>query len=157
VHDGGVMIAHQDFKNFTDSYWAYYKGRFAIAVHIRPDFGRNPMRASVKYDEEIKMRTTADPKLAILTSYDDNFVVALYKTSRDNMSRGGHEMTDLKRSDYKAYVIPRGFLAGRRWYEPLGTNADKVNKLGLGSNTSLREEEFLCNMRLSKKRRRAHD
>jgi hypothetical protein len=143
VHDGGVMIAHQDFKNFTGSYWSYYKGRFAIAVNIRSDFGRNPMRASVEYDDEIKMRTMAEPALAILTNYDDNFVVALYKTSRDNMNRGGHEMTELKRSNYKSYTIPRGVLAGRRCYEPLGTNADKVKKLGLGSNTSLREEEFL--------------
>jgi hypothetical protein len=143
VRDGGVMIAHQDFKNFTDSYWSYFKGRFAIAVHIRSDFGRNPMRASVEYDDEIKMRTRAEPALAILTSYDDNFHVALYKTSRDNMSRCGHKMTELKRSDYKSYVISRGVLAGRRCHEPLGTNADKVKKLGLGSNTSLREEEFL--------------
>jgi hypothetical protein len=116
VHDSGVMIAHQDFKNFTDSYWAYYKGRFAIAVHICPNFGRNPMQASVKYDDKIKMRTMADPKLAILTSGDDNFVVALYKTSQDNMSRGSHEMTDLKRRDYKSYVISSGVLAGRRCY-----------------------------------------
>jgi hypothetical protein len=143
MHDGGVMIDHQAFENFTGSYWSYFKGRFAIAVNIRSDFGRNPMRASVEYDDELKMRTMAQPPLAILTDYNDNFVVALYKTSRDNMNRGGHEMTDLKRSDYKSYVIPRGVLAGRRCYEPLGTNADKVKKLGLGSNTSLREEEFL--------------
>jgi hypothetical protein len=143
VRDGGVMIAHQDFKNFTGSYWSYFKGRFAIAVHIRSDFGRNPMQASVEYVDEIKMRTSAEPALAILTSYDDNFHVALYKTSRDNMSRGGHEMTELKRSDCKSYVILRGVLAGPRCHEPLGTNADKVKKLGLGSNTSLREEEFL--------------
>jgi hypothetical protein len=143
VRDGGVMIAHQDFKNFTGSYWSYFKGHFAIAVHIRSDFGRNPMRASVEYDDEIKMRPCAEPALAILTSYDDNFHVALYKTSRDNMSRGGHEMTELKHSDYKSYVISRGALTGRRCHEPLGTNADKVKKLGLGSNTSLREEEFL--------------
>ncbi len=52
-------------------------------------------------------------------------------------------MTELKHSDYKSYVISRGALTGRRCHEPLGTNADKVKKLGLGSNTSLREEEFL--------------
>ncbi len=63
------MIAHQDFKNFTGSYWSYFKGRFAIAVNIRSDFGRNPMRASVEYDDELKMRTMAQPPLAILTDY----------------------------------------------------------------------------------------
>jgi hypothetical protein len=36
----------------------------------------------------------AKPTLAILTSYDDCFLVALYKTSCDNMNHGGHDMTD---------------------------------------------------------------
>jgi hypothetical protein len=85
VHNGGVMIDHQDFKNFTGSYWSYFKGRFAITVHICFNFGRNPMQALVEYDDEIKMRTQAEPALAILTSYNDNLVVALYKTSCDNM------------------------------------------------------------------------
>jgi hypothetical protein len=39
--------------------------------------------------------------------------------------------------------IPSGDLAGRFMYDLQGTNADKIKKLGLGSNTTLRDDEFL--------------
>jgi hypothetical protein len=83
---------HSDFKGFIGSYWAYFKGRFAIAVQVRQDFGRNPFRAAVEYDDEIKMRTAAKPTLEVLSSYDDNLLVALYKVARDFMNRGGCEV-----------------------------------------------------------------
>jgi hypothetical protein len=91
-HDAGIMMNHADFRGFVGSYWAYFKGRFAIAVQVRSDFGRNPFRAAVEYDDEIKMRTNANPPLQVLSSYDDNLLVALYKVARDFMNRGGCEV-----------------------------------------------------------------
>jgi hypothetical protein len=92
LHDCGITMNHSDFKGFIGSYWAYFKGRFAIAVQVRQDFGRNPFRAAVEYDDEIKMRTAAKPTLEVLSSYDDNLLVALYKVARDFMNRGGCEV-----------------------------------------------------------------
>jgi hypothetical protein len=63
-----------------------------LAVQVRSDFGRNPFRAAVEYDDEIKMRTDAKPALKVLNSYDDNLLVALYKVARDFMNRGGCEV-----------------------------------------------------------------
>jgi hypothetical protein len=91
-HDCGIMLNHSDFKGFIGSYWSYFKGRFAIAVQLREDFGRNPFRATVEYDDEIKMRMNANPPLEVSTSFDDNLLVALYKVARDFMNRGGCEV-----------------------------------------------------------------
>jgi hypothetical protein len=92
IHDCGILICHSDFRSFVGSYWCYFKGRFCIAVQLRADFGRNPFRAAVEHDDEIKMRTQANPPLEVLTSFDDNLLVALYKVARDFMNRGGCEV-----------------------------------------------------------------
>jgi hypothetical protein len=56
---------------------------------VRSDFGRNPFRAAVEYDDEIKMRTNATPKMEVSSSYNDNLKTALYKVTRDFMNHGG--------------------------------------------------------------------
>ena len=91
-HDCGITMCHADFRGFVGSYWCYFKGRFCIVVQVRPDFGRNPFRAAVEHDDEIKMRTEAKPPLKVSTSFDDNLLVALYKVARDFMNRGGCEV-----------------------------------------------------------------
>jgi hypothetical protein len=93
LHDSGITMNHSDFKSFIGSYWSYFKGRFAIAIQVRSDFGRNPFRAAVEYDDEIKMRTNATPKFEVTTCYNDNLEVALYKVTRDFMNRGGCEVS----------------------------------------------------------------
>ena len=60
---------------------------------MRSDFGRNPFRAAVEYDDEIKMGTDATPKFGVSDCYNDNFEVALYKVTRDFMNRGGCEVS----------------------------------------------------------------
>jgi hypothetical protein len=91
-HDCGITMCHSDFRSFVGSYWCYFKGRFCIAVQCRPDFGRNPFRAAVEHDDEIKMRTQAKPPLEVSSSFEDNLLVALYKVARDFMNRGGCEV-----------------------------------------------------------------
>jgi hypothetical protein len=53
------------------------------------------------------------------------------------------KIVDLKVSDFAYQKFPTGKLAGRWHYELLGTNADKMRKLGLGSKTSLRIDPML--------------
>lgn len=93
LHDCGITMNHSDFKTFIGSYWSYFKGRFAIAIQVRSDFGRNPFRAAVEYDDEIKMRTNATPNFEVSNCYNDNLEVALYKVTRDFMNRGGCEVS----------------------------------------------------------------
>ncbi len=49
----------------------------------------------------------------------------------------------LRRSDLKHYQIPTGPLVGRWCYDLDGSTADKCRKLGLGSNTTVRDDSFL--------------
>jgi hypothetical protein len=89
LHDQGVTMNHSEFQNYTGSYWAYYKGKFAIAVRIRPNFARNPLRAAVEYDDEVKMRSS---KMDIINDYSTLLIVTIYKLSRDWCTRGGDEV-----------------------------------------------------------------
>jgi hypothetical protein len=93
LHDSGITMNHSDFRSFIGSYYSYFKGRFAIAIQVRAEFGRNPFRAAVEYDDEIKMRTNASPKFEVSESYTDNLEVTLYKVTRDFMNRGGCEVS----------------------------------------------------------------
>jgi hypothetical protein len=88
-HDAGIMTNHANFRGFVGSYWAYFKGRFAIVVQVRSDFGHNPLRAAVEYNDEIKMRTNANLLLQVLSSYDHNLLVALYRVVCNFMNCGG--------------------------------------------------------------------
>jgi hypothetical protein len=56
---------------------------------LRADFGWNPFRAAVEYDDKIKMRTNTNPPLKVLTSFDENLLVAFYKVTCNFMNRGG--------------------------------------------------------------------
>jgi hypothetical protein len=89
LHDQGVTMNHSDFQHYTGSYWAYFKGKFAIAVKVRSDFARNPLRAGVEYDDEVKMRSS---NLDILHCYSTLLLVSVYKVSRDCCTRGGDEV-----------------------------------------------------------------
>jgi hypothetical protein len=89
LHDQGVTMNHSDFQHYTGSYWAYFKGKFAITVRVRSDFARNPLRAGVEYDDEVKMRSS---NLDILHCYATLLLVAIYKVSRDWCTRGGDEV-----------------------------------------------------------------
>jgi hypothetical protein len=93
LHVAGVTINHSHFSNFIGSYWAFQKGKFAVAVAVRPDFGKNPFRAAVEYDDEIKMRTMAEPPYRLEEDFRDNFYVMTYKVSRDLLNRGGNEVS----------------------------------------------------------------
>jgi hypothetical protein len=53
------------------------------------------------------------------------------------------KIVDLKVSDFGFWPVSSGKHAGRRSYELLGTNADKMKKLGLGSDTELRSNPKL--------------
>ncbi len=53
-------MCHADFRGFVGSYWCYFKGRFCIVVQVRPNFGRNPFRAAVEHDDEIKMQVIVE-------------------------------------------------------------------------------------------------
>jgi hypothetical protein len=92
LHDQGVTMNHSEFQHYTGSYWAYFKGRFSIAVRIRSDFARNPLRAAVEYDDEVKMRSS---DMDIVNDYSTLLTVAIYKLSRDWCTRGGDEVSFL--------------------------------------------------------------
>jgi hypothetical protein len=66
-----------------------FQDRFAIEVQVRSVFGRNLFRAAVEYDDEIKMRTKTTPKMKVLSSYNDNLKIPLYKVTRDFMNNIG--------------------------------------------------------------------
>jgi hypothetical protein len=53
------------------------------------------------------------------------------------------KIVDLKVSDFSFSTFPTGKLAGRWKYELLGTNADKMRKLALGSRTSFKVDPLL--------------
>jgi hypothetical protein len=89
LHDQGVTMNHSDFQHYTGSYWAYFKGKFAIAVKVRSDFARNPFRAGVEYEDEVKMRSS---NLDIVHCYSTLLLVSIYKVSRDWCTRGGDEV-----------------------------------------------------------------
>jgi hypothetical protein len=89
LHDQGVTMYHSDFQHYTGSYWAYFKGKFAIAVKVRSDFARNPFRAGVEYEDEVKMRSS---NLDIVHCYSTLLLVSIYKVSRDWCTRGGDEV-----------------------------------------------------------------
>ncbi len=53
------------------------------------------------------------------------------------------KIVDLKVSNFSFETFPSGKLAGRWKYELLGTNADKMRKLALGSKTSFKFDAML--------------
>ena len=50
---------------------------------MRPDFGARPMQASTERDDELKMRTKANPPLRMFENAEDHFNVTLFKVTRD--------------------------------------------------------------------------
>ena len=91
LHNTGVTLNHADFNGMCGSYWAYFSKEFDKASVDRPKFGKLPMRASVEYDDEYKLRFKAEPPFDLRNYNDLNKVLTLYKVTRDFTNRGGKE------------------------------------------------------------------
>eukprot|EP00980_Cylindrotheca_fusiformis_P022931 scaffold9944_cov93-Cylindrotheca_fusiformis.AAC.1 len=132
-----------DFKQRAGTFANQYMKLFDEVAATDSTFARKPMQATTQLDDEERIRKNGKYNV---NEYDDNMLLAMYRSGQGFVLRGGDELVNLKVSDLKHYKIRDGPSKGLYCYQKLGNNNDKTHKLELTSGkTSFRsEDDMMC-------------